>query len=310
MQRNADTLRWAQIISLPALIIPPEPSVPQTPFPLSIKTPTGNPFSPGLATPITPTTGRNTQPNVFDMALQQAQGETGAGEAIRAEAEEADDANAEGEADAEWLDEQGNPLARMLNRVLGLLRGRYLSVLLIADALKAGKACAAGTGAGELDTAGMMAAHADGTGDEEDPAGRFQFLANVYWVEIADRVVSEIGSVLFAAGRVSELHRVSASRGMPACGTHEPEFGCCGRTTRRHTASSTVSKASHPQSTASSHYAHTTHTRPLSADGSCQSTSSCGGRKLLASSKRACKLGQVASRGRRVSLRLTVAKQS
>lgn len=42
----------------------------------------------------------------------------------------------------------------------------------------------------------------------EDENG-FEFLSRVIWVEIGERILSEIGNSVFAAGRVTELHQVS-----------------------------------------------------------------------------------------------------
>jgi hypothetical protein len=48
----------------------------------------------------------------------------------------------------------------------------------------------------------------DDVGIEEDEDG-FEFVSRVVWVEIGERILSEIGNSVFAAGRVTELHQVS-----------------------------------------------------------------------------------------------------
>lgn len=40
----------------------------------------------------------------------------------------------------------------------------------------------------------------------------FEFMSRVIWTEIGERILSEIGNSVFAAGRVGELHQVSSAR--------------------------------------------------------------------------------------------------
>lgn len=44
-----------------------------------------------------------------------------------------------------------------------------------------------------------------------DNSDNFEFVGRVIWVEIGERILSEIGNAVFAAGRVAELHQVSLS---------------------------------------------------------------------------------------------------
>lgn len=48
---------------------------------------------------------------------------------------------------------------------------------------------------------------ADGL-DQESGDDGFEFMGRVIWTEIGERILSEIGNSVFAAGRVSELHQV------------------------------------------------------------------------------------------------------
>ena len=48
----------------------------------------------------------------------------------------------------------------------------------------------------------------ESTGENDDDG--FDFMSRVIWTEIAERILSEIGNSVFAAGRVSELHQVSS----------------------------------------------------------------------------------------------------
>jgi len=43
----------------------------------------------------------------------------------------------------------------------------------------------------------------------EELSDRFDFLATVFWPEIAARISSELGNTIFAAGRPDDLHKVS-----------------------------------------------------------------------------------------------------
>lgn len=42
-----------------------------------------------------------------------------------------------------------------------------------------------------------------------DNSDNFEFVGRVIWVEIGERILSEIGNAVFAAGRVAQLHQVS-----------------------------------------------------------------------------------------------------
>lgn len=82
----------------------------------------------------------------------------------------------------EALDETSSPLAGVYNAVLRFIDTECLALLDVSEALNA---------------------EAERTGGE----ARFDFLANVIWTEVAKRITEEIGSSVFAAGRVSELHQ-------------------------------------------------------------------------------------------------------
>jgi hypothetical protein len=96
------------------------------------------------------------------------------------------------------LEETDNPLAALYNRLLKLVRDQYLDLLEVADGLKTHRPHAT--------TAGIAST-------KVSENSRFEFLANVIWTEVAERIVAEIGSVVFAAGRVAELHKVTFMRG-------------------------------------------------------------------------------------------------
>lgn len=49
----------------------------------------------------------------------------------------------------------------------------------------------------------------ESTGESEEDG--FEFMSRVIWTEIGERILSEIGNSVFAAGRVSELHQVSSA---------------------------------------------------------------------------------------------------
>jgi len=172
----------AKVVTLQALTVPPEPSVPSTPFPLNVKSPGGGPYSAVPATPVTPAMTKQT--NVFEQTL--------AGVETIKEEEERPQGH---------LEELDNPLAALYNRLLKLVQTEYLDLLDVASSLK---------------TQRSRAAVPDAPLTRTSENNRFEFLANVIWAEVADRIVAEIGSVVFAAGRVAELHKV-VSRGRVAC---------------------------------------------------------------------------------------------
>lgn len=124
--------------------------------------------------PVTPVTA---QPNVFETTLS-----TTSTDVTQFPSEKSD-----------YLDETDNPLAALYNRLLSFVATQYLDLLEIADKLKSHRP------------------RVDATSDI-DQGERFEFLANVLWTEIAERIGAEIGSVVFAAGRVGELHKVRMCR--------------------------------------------------------------------------------------------------
>ena len=60
---------------------------------------------------------------------------------------------------------------------------------------------------------GTMAHIGDAAREEEgrERGDGFEFFGNVVWKEIGERLMDEMGSVIFAAGRPAELHQVSRS---------------------------------------------------------------------------------------------------
>jgi len=93
-----------------------------------------------------------------------------------------------------------SPLALVYNRLLQEVEsGECKIVLDVAEKLRR-------SGGGDR----------EGDGGEGDVGGgekqRFEFFGNVVWKEIGERLMDELGSVIFAAGRPAELHQV---RGLP-----------------------------------------------------------------------------------------------
>lgn len=94
-----------------------------------------------------------------------------------------------------------SPLALVFNRLLREVDGGECKVVLdIAEKLRQAGGEKKGHGHGRE----------DGVVDEK----RFEFFGNVVWREIGERLMDELGSVIFAAGRPAELHQVSF---MPSC---------------------------------------------------------------------------------------------
>lgn len=166
----------------------PTPSIPQTPFSLK-----DNPLSPAVVAPATPltltsatspsaATATTSTSNVFEMTLQATE-------------EEAEDS------ELELLDESQGAIPVMLNGVLRYIEKNYLEFLRLAEKLrdKQGKKGVNGN----AEEGGI-----DSTVNETEGEKNFEFMANSIWVEVGEKIMEEIGGVLFAAGRVSELHKV------------------------------------------------------------------------------------------------------
>ena len=111
--------------------------------------------------------------------------------------------------EARLLDESVGPIATIFNNVLRYVDGNLLELLKLGEKIRErnqGKGSKARGDDPESD------AEDDSSEVAERPAGpeaNFEFMANSIWTPVAELVMAELGGVLFAAGRVTELHQVS-----------------------------------------------------------------------------------------------------
>lgn len=108
--------------------------------------------------------------------------------------------------------ESQTPFGGLYNRLLGALSKPEVTMVLQVASLLPTSA----NGQVSADTTDDEGEEGDGPGSI--PAGKkcFEFFANVVWKEVGERLMDELGSVLFAAGRPSELHQVGLASGSPA----------------------------------------------------------------------------------------------
>ena len=96
------------------------------------------------------------------------------------------------------------PFGGLYNRLLGAVSKPEVTMVLQVAALLPASA----GGQVSVDVSDDEGEDGDGSGTAAGKRG-FEFFANVVWKEIGERLMDELGSVLFAAGRPSELHQVS-----------------------------------------------------------------------------------------------------
>jgi hypothetical protein len=96
------------------------------------------------------------------------------------------------------------PFGALYNRLLGAVSKPEVTMVLQVAALLPASA----GGQVSVDVSDDEGEDGDGSGTAASKRG-FEFFANVVWKEIGERLMDELGSVLFAAGRPSELHQVS-----------------------------------------------------------------------------------------------------
>lgn len=107
--------------------------------------------------------------------------------------------------------EDQTAFGELYNRLLGALsKPEVTMVLQVASLLPVST-----NGQASVDTSDDEGEDGAGAGSAVGKRG-FDFFANVVWKEVGERLMDELGSVLFAAGRPSELHQVG--RLGPACG--------------------------------------------------------------------------------------------
>lgn len=104
-------------------------------------------------------------------------------------------------------------LAQVYNRLLREVEQEAKVVLDVAEKLRhRQKGHRAPTQTGDPTLAVFGEARDDEAGQPGEEG--FDFFGNVIWKEIGDRLMDELGSVIFAAGRPAELHQV---RPYPPC---------------------------------------------------------------------------------------------
>ena len=108
----------------------------------------------------------------------------------------------------------------------------------------------------------------------EDLSQNFDVFAGVLWPEIAQAIMDNLGSVIFAAGRPDELHQVSLIDPSDKDRCPNP----LGRTTQSHTTLSHVSRISLPQHSQYHRRDHPQSPKHLNGAGNSQSTFSSVGK--------------------------------
>lgn len=193
-----------QIVSADALHESTSPSIPQTPY-MGTKS---NPFSPDLSarpppTPISATPADVGHPsqaeiNPFDLTPLPTAVPT-----------------------RDLIQDDSSPLAGLLNRLLRDLDKECGVILDVAERLRKVDRRAGGGGLEESMLLERLPSHnstsnkgqANGRNASTAPEGiqsedgeGFELFGNVIWREVGDRLMDELGSVIFAAGRPDELH--------------------------------------------------------------------------------------------------------
>lgn len=113
--------------------------------------------------------------------------------------------------EAKLLDETDNPIAIILNNVLKYVDGNLLDLLMLGERVREKKQSKSKIPRSkDFET---ESENEDGLSqadeNNDDPESTFEFMANSIWTPVAELIISELGGVLFANGRVTELHQVS-----------------------------------------------------------------------------------------------------
>jgi hypothetical protein len=190
---------FVKIVTARYLSTAPSPAIPATPFGMQEI----NPMSPALMTPHTPMTmtsmmTKSTDANPFEASLSPKDG--GAPNRMR---------------EAKLLDEADNPVAIILNNVLRYVDGNLLDLLTLGERIrekKQSKSKIPRSKEFETDSENGDGLSQADENDGAEPESTFEFMANSIWTPVAELIISELGGVLFANGRVAELHQVSGTR--------------------------------------------------------------------------------------------------
>jgi hypothetical protein len=160
-------------------------------------------MSPALTAPHTPMTmtslaPRSADPNPFETTLKQDEGRSTGTIPLPEQMRE-----------VKLLDESAGPVATIFNNVLRYIDGNLLDLLRTSEEIRERNE-AKGSKTRD-DDAEYEAEDTDSETAEKalGPEANFEFMANSVWTPVAESILSELGGVLFAAGRVAELHQVS-----------------------------------------------------------------------------------------------------
>jgi hypothetical protein len=158
-------------------------------------------MSPALATPHTPMTMSSLVPgsNIFESTLSATKSSFTENSELR---------------EAQLLDESTGSIALIFNNILMYIDRELLDLLHIGEEIRQKR---------KLKSLRSKSDHLEpsANGDEpileeisiSDSEASFEFMANAIWVPIGERIMEELGGVLFAAGRVTELHQVGCEDG-------------------------------------------------------------------------------------------------
>jgi hypothetical protein len=159
-------------------------------------------MSPALMTPHTPVTMsslvlKSADANPFEATLEQDGDETPVtGSRLK---------------EARLVDESSGPVAAIFNNVLRYIDGSLLDLLQLGERIREKQQSRSKVPTSrDLDKESEHGEVASPMDDAPRPTeSSFEFMANSIWTPVAERIMSELGGVLFANGRVTELHQVS-----------------------------------------------------------------------------------------------------
>ena len=117
--------------------------------------------------------------------------------------------------EAKLLDEADNPIAIILNNVLRYVDGNLLDLIMLSERIREKRQSKSKTLRSKEFETDSEAGDGQSQADENDgaePESTFEFMANSMWTPVAELIISELGGVLFANGRVAELHQVGGIR--------------------------------------------------------------------------------------------------
>lgn len=188
-----------QLITARYLSTAPSPAIPETPFGVTVATP----MSPAMTAPRTPMTMTSLAPksadtNPFETTLRQGQiGPTETSWSSRQMRE------------AKLLDESAGPIATIFNNVLRYIDSNLLDLLKSGEKIMEKNRTRGAKPRGDDPESDLEEGASEAAEEIADPEANFEFMANSIWTPVAETIMAELGGVLFAAGRVAELHQVS-----------------------------------------------------------------------------------------------------